>query len=312
MLMFFRKKLCALILVLFLAVILLPASMVKAQSAGSEPVVSFGLWHTSSDVIETPPQRMDHVTPVIEVVSPRNQTVFQTSRGVTITIDVASYFWIIDSVSCAADWWAGAQQIFGPQSDYVHSLNATITVTFNPVPVGQHAVDFSVTTNDGMHNYASVTFLSEGYWPAITVYSPWNQTYTSNNLAGNFSVDKPSSWAGYSLDGQANVTIYQAAALSSGVITNFTLANMTNGLHSLAVYANDTMGDMTASQPINFNIAVPTPSPTAKPATFPGQLAAISAAVVVAAVACASLAVYFKLRKDRARRANAPLKEAER
>jgi hypothetical protein len=67
---------------------------------------------------------------------------------------------------------------------------------------------------------------------------------------------------------------------------NQTIGNLTNGLHSLTIYANDTLGNTGASQTINFTIA--------KPESFPTlPVVAFSASVVVVV---AGLSVYFKKR----------------
>ena len=66
---------------------------------------------------------------------------------------------------------------------------------------------------------------------------------------------------------------------------------MTNGFHSITVYANDTFGDMGASETITFTIAIPEPTP------FPtAPVAAVSGASAVVVVG-AGLLVYFKKRK---------------
>jgi hypothetical protein len=71
-----------------------------------------------------------------------------------------------------------------------------------------------------------------------------------------FTVNGPASWMGYSLDGQGNVT----------VAGNTTLPELPIGIHTLTVYANDTTGNMGASEPASFEIVLPsTPSPTPMP-----------------------------------------------
>ena len=120
--------------------------------------------------------------------------------------------------------------------------------------------------------------------PKISVLSPLNQTYSKSNVSLAFSIDKPVNWISYSLDGQQNVTI----------TGNTTLTNMTNGLHTLTVYANDTYGNMGAST-INFTVAKPAPFP-------PATIAAVSGAVTVVVVA--GLLVYFKKFKPATHRIN--------
>jgi hypothetical protein len=114
--------------------------------------------------------------------------------------------------------------------------------------------------------------------PEVTVVSPENRIYNSNNLSLIFTVDKSVSWMGYSLDGQDNVT----------VTSNTTLSGLANGLHNVTVYANDTYGNMGASEAVTFTVAKPEPFPTALVATASG----LSVAVIGL-----GLLVYFKKRK---------------
>jgi N-acetylneuraminic acid mutarotase len=83
--------------------------------------------------------------------------------------------------------------------------------------------------------------------PVIDVVSPGSQSYNESSVSLVFTVDKPVNWIGYSLDGEENVT----------VTGNFTLTRLSNGLHKVTVYANDTSGNMGASETISFTVAVP-------------------------------------------------------
>jgi hypothetical protein len=112
--------------------------------------------------------------------------------------------------------------------------------------------------------------------PAISIDSPRSINYSSNELALNFTTNKPVTWAAYSLDGQRNITI-------SG---NSTLTGLSSGKHNITVYANDAYGNMGASETVAFNISPPFPIV---------PVAAASVAVIVATAA--SLLVYFKKRK---------------
>jgi parallel beta-helix repeat protein len=118
--------------------------------------------------------------------------------------------------------------------------------------------------------------------PKISVLSPLNQRYNETSVPLVFTVGKPVNWTGYSLDGEANVTV-----TGSGALANVTLADVANGVHNVTVYANNTYGNM-ASETVNFTVAKPSPFPTALVATASGA----SAAAV-----CLGLLVYFKRRK---------------
>ena len=83
--------------------------------------------------------------------------------------------------------------------------------------------------------------------PIIWVFSPENKSYPSKDLSVNFTTDEPVSWKGYSLDNQDNVSL----------TGNSTLTDLTYGNHTIAVYANDTAGNVGASQIVNFIIEAP-------------------------------------------------------
>ena len=114
--------------------------------------------------------------------------------------------------------------------------------------------------------------------PEIVILSPENDmSYNSNSVLLNFTVNKPTNWSGYSLDGQENVSI----------TSNTTIADLSNGLHNVTVYANDTPDNSGTSETIAFTINQPALFPTVEIAT----IATIMIAVIV------FVAVYLKRRK---------------
>ena len=82
--------------------------------------------------------------------------------------------------------------------------------------------------------------------PTISIVSPENKTYTVENVPLIFTVSEPTSWMGYNLDWQANVTI----------TGNMTLSGLSDGPHSLIVYVNDTAGNTGASEMVYFSINI--------------------------------------------------------
>jgi N-acetylneuraminic acid mutarotase len=81
--------------------------------------------------------------------------------------------------------------------------------------------------------------------PVVYVLSPENNaTYTSGDIGLVLSVNRPTTWIGYSLDGSANVTVMGDAQLS----------DLPEGEHHLTVYANDTFGNMVSSSNVTFNV----------------------------------------------------------
>jgi hypothetical protein len=129
-------------------------------------------------------------------------------------------------------------------------------------------------SNFSVFDNASVHFtVNDGLAPIISNLSVENKTYTQESLSLNFVVDEPTSWIGYCLDGEANVTITE----------NFTLTQLPSGSHTLAVYANDTVGNMGISPTITFSVAEP----------FPTLLVTFS--VIILSVVCAGLGLLIYL-----------------
>ena len=139
-------------------------------------------------------------------------------------------------------------------------------------------VEARVETGTSYWDSETVYFTVETTPPKIKVLSPITQTYTETNVSFMFTLDK-ANWTGCSLDGEENITI-------SG---NFTLIGLPNGMHNLTVYANDTYGNMGASETVSFTVAVPEP--------FPFVPVAAAVAVVAVAAVSAGLLLYFRKRK---------------
>ena len=111
--------------------------------------------------------------------------------------------------------------------------------------------------------------------PRISVKSPLSETYSRTNISLVFSIDKPSNWIGYSLDGQNNVTV-------NG---NTTIPDIGYGSHSITVYANSTFGIIGASKTIEFSVAKP----------FPTLI--VTTVISVAVATIVSLLIYRRHRK---------------
>ena len=147
--------------------------------------------------------------------------------------------------------------------------------------------------------------------PRISVISPLNQTYTDPNVPLVFTLDKQVSWTGFSLDGKQNVTLN----------SNSTIANLTQGSHSIVVYANGTFEIAGASEAVTFAVVLPSqspnPTPTLQPTLEPSQSATPTTVpivdgvnnlpciigaiiVIIVTITIVGLAVYFaKFRKKK-------------
>jgi parallel beta-helix repeat protein len=111
--------------------------------------------------------------------------------------------------------------------------------------------------------------------PQVTLLSSENGTYVGS-FPLNFTVNKPAAWLGYSLDGEANVT----------VAGNITLSGLATGLHNLTVYATDVYGTTGASETVTFTI---------EPEPFPTTL--VIASLIILTIVVLGLLLYFKKRK---------------
>jgi hypothetical protein len=112
--------------------------------------------------------------------------------------------------------------------------------------------------------------------PIVRLISPENTTYTSANVTLNFTVNKQTSWMGYSLDGQETVT----------VTGNTTLAGLSWGLHNVTVYAKDLLENTGNSDTVWFSTVEP----------FPTTLVAVASGASIAIIGI-GLLIYFKKRK---------------
>ena len=101
-----------------------------------------------------------------------------------------------------------------------------------------------------VYNVLSATAVIEASAPAlnITLVSPQNRSYNSTLVSLTFTVNETTSWTGYSLDGEANVTIAGNTTLT-----------ISEGSHNIMVYANDTAGYMGASDIVHFLIDITPP-----------------------------------------------------
>jgi len=94
--------------------------------------------------------------------------------------------------------------------------------------------------------------ISDTTLPTISILSPENKTYDVSDVPLTFTVSELTSWIGYSLDGANNVTI----------TGNTTIPIPVDGSHHVVVYANDTVGNVGASDIIYFTVDTTPPNIT--------------------------------------------------
>jgi hypothetical protein len=121
----------------------------------------------------------------------------------------------------------------------------------------------------------SVVFTVDTISLTVSVLSVKNETYCTSEIPLDFTVNELVSQIGYCLDGQENVA----------VAANTTLTGLSNGEHSLTVYATDNAGNAGFSETITFSVDVP----------FPIAIVVASASGV--SVVAVGMLVYFKKRR---------------
>ena len=99
--------------------------------------------------------------------------------------------------------------------------------------------------------------------PVISIISPENTTYTQDSINLIFTVDRATSWIGYSLNGENTVPI----------VGNVSLSPFVDGSYNIVVHATDTEGNTGISEVVYFNINTQ--------AVFPTIVVAVAIIVIV-------------------------------
>lgn len=262
-----KRRALALMLTLLVSSSLIPLVVTEAQVP--EPEVSFTYWDAPMGAITK--------SPTIIILFPQESETFSTNN-VTLKVNVGSQNWVIDSVYYEADWQKGLHRIFTVQQSYQAALKVTITANFTEIPDGRHNITISANTHDGAHASSSVFFITDSSPPRISELSILNKTYNSQNIPLSFNFNENPSWVAYNLDNQGNKTIQG----------NVTLTGLSEGSHTIVVYANDTLGNMGKSDPVFF---------TVNTESIEDFTPAIVLSGVIAIVVALGLLVYFKLHK---------------
>ena len=223
-------------------------------------------------------------TPEITVQTPKNETRYfqdQIPLTLTTTVPFESDITITYQLDHQASIQMASSSIDGSEYSTVLTSLSEGWHTLKVVAYGEN------TDGKSGVDTASITFLVDVVPPEVTILSPQNETYTSFDIPLNFTLSEQADWIGYSLDGQALVNI-------SG---NTTLVGLSEGLHNVTVYANDTIGRKGNSATVTFNITQESEElPASEPEPFPTTVV-ITATGASMAVVGVGLLVYFKKRK---------------
>ena len=249
----------------------LPRSIIESEDGTYVFTGSIGastyMGYTDGDVwlvkIAPPP---DTMSPTILILSPKNKTYPVNNVYLTFT------------VSETTSW-------MGYSLDGQANVTITGNTTLTGLSDGSHSLTVYATDIAGNTGSSDIVYFTvDTTCPSISILSPENKTYDTTDIPLNFTVNETASWIGYSLDGQANVTI----------TGNITLTRLSYGAHSLVVYAKDTAGNTGTSETIYFSIG---PNPGWPPGLPIVYVYAI-VAVTIAAIAAVAGYLFIKRRKS--------------
>ena len=246
--------------------------------------------------------------PLMKVESPNNYTIYKNVVPINISISdlgtpILPVFFIgLDNFRYSVDNGTIADfpnlRIF---SDSQHSEvlpSQSMLLDVSNFSDGIHQIQITVEflwwdslqVDTSPYSFEPIYFTVYNTSPRILVLSPENETYDLQNLPLNFTTDRKSSWIGYSIDNQANVT-------TQG---NSTLAGLIDGQHTIVVYANDTAGNMGKSDTVFFTITTPTPSPSPTPSLTPSpSIPEFPTWIVFPLVLAATLLIIYKRKGNR-------------
>jgi hypothetical protein len=164
--------------------------------------------------------------PNIWILTPTNETLTTSNVWLNFTIDTTTV-WI------------------GYSLDYHDNVTIAGNVSLNSIAEGvHHIVIYSNNTFGKMGKSIRIWFTVDLTPPQIFITSPLNKSYSEQRIRLNFTVDESTSWIGYSLDGNDNITI----------TGNSSLYSLPDGSYSIVIYTNDTAGNMGISETVWFTI----------------------------------------------------------
>jgi len=179
-------------------------------------------WLNANEALE--PAGYGKVPPIIEIISPENKTY----KSVEIDYKVNK---VVSLVSFSLD---DEQNITLTQNSRV--LN---------IPDGTHSIVLFARDNLGNIGASQkVYFTIDNAAPSIIILSPISQTYNSVDIILTLVTDKPALLS-YSLDEQPAVPL----------TGNITLPALSDGSHTITVYAIDELGNLGSSDKLTFTIS---------------------------------------------------------
>jgi hypothetical protein len=147
-------------------------------------------------------------------------------------------------------------------------------------------MDAQTHTTDIVGTSETVNFTVDLLAPTVSFNQTFeNSTFRTSNVTMALVFNKPVSQIIYCLDSQSNATADGNPSLS--------ISNLSNGEHSLTVYAKDNYGVISKPRMISFNVKVPEPFPT------PTIISIILVVMTIVAAASVGLLNYRKRKRSR-------------
>ncbi len=251
----------------------------------------------------------------VTVTSPENKTYPDGDVPLSFTVDLSDGLRHYNFQNIASFTYSlnGEQTNLSPSQTRLGDL-IYCSATLKGIPKGSYNLAIMVQT-DWLYRGADkfrwcygfskiVSFTIKGATPSITVLTTQDKTYSTSDVALNFTVSESALWVGYSLDGKTNVSITESTSQPTYSYGSYNyhvvLTGLAEGPHTLTLYANDTAGNTGKSETIQFTVAQETQTQQNKPesqSSTPFPTLWIVAAVVMVAVVGVGLLFYFKKRK---------------
>lgn len=202
--------------------------------------------------------------PQIYILSPTSSVYDSNSLTLTFWSD-GQKFLDYSNVKYSDNWEVlGTVDEFNPRSYYSftltdlaegeHTVSVTATVTRSDFSVWYAIIEWTspVIIKD------TVTFTVDTVGPNLVFWTPQNKRFDTDTVTINFTAEEPLNTLSYSLDGQDRLSLNDNNLVMYHIYTKnnyqITLSNLSEGSHSLKVYANDGVGNIGESETLQFTV----------------------------------------------------------
>jgi hypothetical protein len=175
----------------------------------------------------------------IDTIAPSISMAYPANQSYNINVSALNYT-VSDAQAC---WYSLNLGVTNTTASSCANLTGLASTEGNNT--------WKIYANDsaGNQNSSSVTFFKDTIAPVITITSPLNQTYTTNQILVNFTAD--SYQALWFNNETANVSAHE------------TYVNVSQGSHTFIFYANDSVGNLNqTSRTFNINLVPSWSSPS--------------------------------------------------